>query len=102
MNRGHCGGSGAENASNPHGMIHVRAPVAQLDRAPDFESVGRRFESCRARQGTTAPRFEVGSSRFEVRSKFRKYTGLLRTYFKLPTSTSNFGEAPRRARSSAG
>jgi hypothetical protein len=30
--------------SNPH------APVAQLDRAPDFESVGRRFESCRARQ----------------------------------------------------
>ena len=23
------------------------APVAQLDRAPDFESVGRRFESCR-------------------------------------------------------
>src|SRR5688572_2428370 len=27
-----------------------RAPVAQLDRAPDFESVGRRFESCRARQ----------------------------------------------------
>src|SRR5258705_721808 len=43
-------GSGAENASNPHGMISVRAPVAQLDRAPDFESVGRRFESCRARQ----------------------------------------------------
>ncbi len=26
----------------------LRAPVAQLDRAPDFESVGRRFESCRA------------------------------------------------------
>ena len=25
------------------------APVAQMDRAPDFESVGRRFESCRAR-----------------------------------------------------
>ena len=24
------------------------ASVAQLDRAPDFESVGRRFESCRA------------------------------------------------------
>ena len=30
-------------------MIRGRAPVAQLDRAPDFESVGRRFESCRAR-----------------------------------------------------
>lgn len=26
------------------------APVAQLDRAPDFESVGRGFESLRARQ----------------------------------------------------
>ncbi len=25
------------------------APVAQLDRAPDFESVGRGFESLRAR-----------------------------------------------------
>ena len=24
------------------------APVAQLDRALDFESIGRRFESCRA------------------------------------------------------
>ena len=28
----------------------AHAPVAQLDRAPDFESVGRRFESCRAYQ----------------------------------------------------
>ena len=27
-----------------------RAPVAQLDRVADFESVGRRFESYRARQ----------------------------------------------------
>jgi hypothetical protein len=25
------------------------APVAQLDRVPDYESVGRRFESCQAR-----------------------------------------------------
>jgi hypothetical protein len=33
-------------------MIFNRAPVAQLDRAPDFESVGRRFESCRARHST--------------------------------------------------
>ena len=31
-----------------HPIFH--APVAQLDRAPDFESVGRRFESCRAYQ----------------------------------------------------
>src|SRR3954466_14627335 len=27
----------------------TRAPVAQLDRAPDYESGGRRFESFRAR-----------------------------------------------------
>ena len=26
------------------------APVAQLDRVPDYESEGRRFESCRAHQ----------------------------------------------------
>ncbi len=33
-------------------MSHAsRAPVAQLDRAPDYESGGRRFESFRARQG---------------------------------------------------
>ena len=29
--------------------IILLAPVAQLDRAPGFEPVGRRFESCRAR-----------------------------------------------------
>ena len=28
-------------------FLYKFAPVAQLDRAPDFESVGRRFESCR-------------------------------------------------------
>ena len=28
----------------------LSAPVAQMDRAPDYESVGRRFESCRACQ----------------------------------------------------
>lgn len=31
------------------------APVAQLDRAADFESVGREFESPQARQLTPAP-----------------------------------------------
>ncbi len=32
-------------------ILHIvtHASVAQLDRAPDYESVGRRFESCRAR-----------------------------------------------------
>ena len=31
-------------------LAHKDAPVAQLDRAPGFESVGRGFESLRARQ----------------------------------------------------
>ena len=30
----------------------VTAPVAQLDRAPDYESGGQEFESLRARQNT--------------------------------------------------
>ena len=35
-------------ATGCNGLI-ASAPVAQLDRVPDFESVGRTFESCRAR-----------------------------------------------------
>jgi hypothetical protein len=31
------------------------APVAQLERAPGFEPVGRRFESCRAHQDVSGP-----------------------------------------------
>ncbi len=34
--------------SNPVTHPTWHASVAQLDRVPDFESVGRRFESCRA------------------------------------------------------
>ena len=34
------------------------APVAQLDRASDFESVGRRFESCRVYR---LPSHDVGA-----------------------------------------
>ena len=50
MSRAYCGARPRGVQVWLHGMMHVRAPVAQLDRAPDFESVGRRFESCRARQ----------------------------------------------------
>jgi hypothetical protein len=61
-----CGpcGRGFESHRSPHQSASVAdrnvvsavcldlflAPVAQLDRAPDFESVGRRFEPCRACQ----------------------------------------------------
>jgi hypothetical protein len=34
----------------PRGKIPPEAPVAQLDRALDYESRGREFESLRARQ----------------------------------------------------
>ncbi len=35
---------------DPDDTMGQRAPVAQLDRATDFESVGREFESLRAHQ----------------------------------------------------
>ena len=38
---------GSSPITHPKGNRQY-ASVAQLDRAPDFESVGRRFESCRA------------------------------------------------------
>jgi hypothetical protein len=41
-------GLGAPSHTVPDGPC--RAPVAQLDRAPDYESGGQRFESFRARQ----------------------------------------------------
>jgi hypothetical protein len=44
------GGRGFEPLHSPHFGICNYAPVAQLDRVADFESVGRRFESYRAYQ----------------------------------------------------
>ncbi len=37
---------------DPSGSMNMvgHAPIAQLDRVTDYESVGRRFESCWARQ----------------------------------------------------
>ena len=41
--------AGSSPVTHPTAIEAVlHASVAQLDRAPDFESVGRRFESCRA------------------------------------------------------
>src|SRR5580698_5363280 len=37
-------------AANGHFSVKRAAPVAQLDRAPDYESGGQEFESLRARQ----------------------------------------------------
>lgn len=42
--------SAPSDASASHEAADALAPVAQLDRAPDYESGGQRFESFRARQ----------------------------------------------------
>ena len=45
-----CGprGRGFESLHSPQDKHVYGAPVAQLDRATDYESVGRQFESVRA------------------------------------------------------
>ena len=54
--------------SNPftHPIYIKYAPVAQLDRVADFESVGRRFESYRAHQisftGNHDPKWALSSA----------------------------------------
>ena len=47
-------GASAIDLTSPDGspITKPRAPVAQLDRAPDYESGGQEFESLRARQST--------------------------------------------------
>ncbi len=53
-NREKLGGSFDSNQSI---SISDRASLAQLDRVPGFEPVGRRFESCRARFSSIAKIF---------------------------------------------
>ena len=53
----HCCGF-ADRLPLPRSMHRLRrpkAPVAQLDRAPDYESGGREFESCPVRHFTRCP-----------------------------------------------
>lgn len=45
-----CGAGGGRRWHLRGEAKHPRAPLAQMDRAPDFESGGRRFESFGARQ----------------------------------------------------
>jgi hypothetical protein len=44
-------------------MPAKNAPVAQLDRAPDYESGGQEFESLRARQETPANKGFLSSAK---------------------------------------
>ena len=46
-----------------HFLEHEQAPVAQLDRASDFESGCRRFEPCRARQLSNSSKLMAHSTK---------------------------------------
>ncbi len=48
------GAAGSNPVSHPN-FFMILAPVAQLDRASDFESAGRGFESLQACQNCFAP-----------------------------------------------
>jgi hypothetical protein len=52
-------------------MLREKAPVAQLDRASDYESEGRTFESFRARHSRTKPRTLRFSACFPARAASR-------------------------------
>src|SRR5439155_4564936 len=57
--------------SNPSLSARVdEGPLAQLDRASDYESEGRRFESCRARHPRRAARLRRGRTVVAGRGKF--------------------------------
>jgi hypothetical protein len=47
-------------------FLDFNAPVAQLDRVPDFESVGRRFESCRAHHSSAEGEIAHDTQNFMV------------------------------------
>jgi hypothetical protein len=50
----------------PYGIILLlNAPIAQLDRASDYESVGRGFESSWARHFLASFRFPAESTRLQ-------------------------------------
>jgi hypothetical protein len=58
------------------------APVAQLDRVPDFESVGRRFESCRAYHLRVEPEFfkEPDKHNIKLSGKFQAQKIFIRIF----------------------
>src|SRR5262245_50608458 len=73
-----------------HSTALQLAPVAQLDRAPDYESGGRRFESFRARHfgtklGTLKPAFFALDAATSVR-RSALFDPMMRTSF-ASTST---------------
>jgi hypothetical protein len=54
----------AVEGSSP--FTHPKAPVAQLDRASDFESAGRPFESDRARHELINANCEINNAKLAI------------------------------------
>lgn len=70
-------------------MTLSSAPVAQMDRAPVYETVGRRFESCRARHHRLSPTYLTGgpdhvSSQLSLRNRIQHIVAGDRAVFNLP------------------
>ena len=63
--------------------INCRAPLAQLDRATDYESVGREFESLRARSFSSFCPFKDSVERLSVGGikGLRYFLSAVRKYF---------------------
>ena len=84
-------GSAGRNLPRGEGVLRFRAfaaPVAQLDRAPDYESGGRRFESFRVRHSFQIVRVEpLCGSLFRILTKYaRKVVSFAFTVKGLPRS----------------
>ena len=83
----------------------TRAPVAQLDRVPDYESGGRRFESFLARQERDWPRkgsvpFLVGQREgVNLRTRSEAERGNERSEVPNPSWRAKKGTGPARGRS---
>ncbi len=65
----------AAEGSNP--FTHPNAPVAQLDRASDFESAGRPFESDRARHGNNIANCKFSNAKVAIELNFVELLKLL-------------------------
>ena len=59
---------GTVKGRTPKRTLPVSGPVAQLDRAPDYESGGQRFESVRARHSPAKSRFNVWLQKVHLQS----------------------------------
>ncbi len=83
--------------------VAARAPVAQLDRAPDYESGGQRFESFRARHSSHHRRAGCARSSTGQSTRLRIWGLGVRIFPGAPDRRHDVGHRPtRRSRLSLG